>query len=259
LFRNLFCDKMLDDRLGDVSRPSTTGSALGDAAPAISAGETMLMSKQVQAGQSPSTWAKVGIDEPSNFASNHFHSIIVGKRGAFSWGRGTLGVLGHGGEDDEDRPRLIKELEGRPLDVVSCGAYHSGAVTADGLLYLWGWEPLDTPDEGVIETTFATIPRPVSVDVGISITGVACGCFATAAWDAYGRLYTWGKGESGQLGHGDLLSTALPRPVDALQGVRTAHVAFGGVATETQLHTGFMLVLSSSGALFSCGSPVCNW
>jgi len=204
-----------------------------------------------------SAWAHVHIDDPVAFASNHFHSLAVGRRGVFSWGRGTLGVLGHGGEEDEDRPRLIEKLEGRLLDSVSCGTYHSAVVTAEGKLYVWGWDALDTAEEGVIETSFATLPRPVALGVGMRVAGVSCGCFATAAWDVGGKLFTWGRGDSGQLGHGSTDSVAHPRPVEALRSTRTAQVVFGGLATESA-HTGFMLVRSSSGMLFSCGSDACG-
>ena len=85
--------------------------------------------------------------------------------------------------------------------------------------------------------------------------GVACGCFATAAWDQNGQLYTWGRGGCGQLGHGTYDSVALPRPVESLVGVHVSQVAFGGIQSH-EGHTGFMLVCSSSGAAFSCGSPV---
>lgn len=30
---------------------------------------------------------------------------------------------------------------------------------------------------------------------------------------AGGKVFTWGRGNSGQLGHGDILNTSLPKPL----------------------------------------------
>lgn len=213
----------------------------------------LILATQSDATSPPAAWTRVHVAGPTNLACGHFHYIAIGQAGVYAWGRGPLGVLGHGGEDDEARPRIVDVLAGEAISSVSAGPYHSAAVTSDGRLFMWGWMPF-APTATGMEETFSRVPRQISLDGAVRVNGIACGCFATAAWDARGQLFTWGRSDSGQLGHGADTSAASPRPVEALIGVRVAQVAFGGVQTAEE-NTGFMLVRSEAGVLFSCGSP----
>lgn len=42
-----------------------------------------------------------------------------------------------------------------------------------------------------------------------------------------GTLYSWGSGRHGQLGHGNLVSEPLPKPIEYLQGIRIVDAACG--------------------------------
>jgi hypothetical protein len=46
---------------------------------------------------------------------------------------------------------------------------------------------------------------------------VSCGYYHTACISDDGMLYTWGCGEDGQLGHGDLVNSIIPRLVKGLR------------------------------------------
>lgn len=215
----------------------------------------LLLAIQTEEGTPPNEWRRANVDALSQLACSHYHSVALGKDGTtFSWGRGPYGVLGHGSEDDEPRARPIAALKGERVQSVAAGPYNSAALTADGKVLLWGWHPLATLEEGVIQETFHSTPVRVAVPLHTRIIGAACGCFGVAVWDDRGRVYTWGRGDSGQLGHGTLESVALPRPIEALEGVTIDQCAFGGNDVEGE-HTGFLLLASTSGALFSCGSP----
>ena len=100
------------------------------------------------------------------------------------------------------------------------------------------------------------MPRPVSGELGaVRVAGIACGSYATAAWDGGGQLFTWGRAGAGQLGHGSTsVDEPSPRTVEALEGVRIVQVAFGGQQLGGE-HTGFMMARSYAGVLYSCGSP----
>ena len=213
----------------------------------------MILATQSDAMTPPAAWTRVHVKSPMSLGCGHFHYLAIAKDGVYSWGRGPLGVLGHGGEDDEARPRLIDALASESIESVAAGPYHSAAITNDGRLYMWGWMPFAPTADGGMEETFSRVPRSISLDGATRVVGVACGCFATAAWDSRGQLYTWGRSTSGQLGHGGDTAVASPRPVEALLGVRVAQVAFGGVQTSGE-NTGFMLVRSEAGVVFSCGS-----
>lgn len=219
----------------------------------------LLVTTQTEQEAPPAEWYRAYVEAPSQLACSHYHSVAVGKDGAVSsWGRGPLGVLGHGSEADEVTPKRLRALDGEQVVTVAAGPYNSAAVTADGKCLVWGWQPLSTLEEGIIDETFSTVPVhiPIPITMTRRVIGVSCGCFALCTWDADGRVYTWGRGDSGQLGHGTMDSFALPRPIEALSGVAIDQCTFGGVVEgDEQAHTGFLLLASTSGALFSCGNP----
>ena len=181
-------------------------------------------------------------------ACSHFHTLALDMSGnVYSWGRGALGLLGQGCELDLAAPRRIDEL--KAIVAVGAGPYQSAAVDAGGSVLVWGWA-LDA--DGVAETYHM---RPVpqrGLPPTAQIVGVACGAYAAAAWDSAGVLYTWGRGGSGQLGHGAFADEPTPRAVAALSSVRAAAACFGGMEMA-ETHTGFLLVRTAKGALYSCG------
>ena len=76
--------------------------------------------------------------------SSHYHHLALSSDGeVFSWGRGTLGLLGHGDEELVTAPTRIVAL--RAVRAVACGPYHSAALCEDGQLLMWGWSPLELP------------------------------------------------------------------------------------------------------------------
>lgn len=81
----------------------------------------------------------------------------------------------------------------------------------------------------------------VAAGEGVRALAVSDAC--TAAVTSEGRLYTWGSGRSGQLGHGDVLPAPAPRLVRGLGWPRVRVVAVsagphhtGAVAADGRLY-----------------------
>uniref|UniRef100_A0A6N2NIF6 Rubredoxin-like domain-containing protein n=1 Tax=Salix viminalis TaxID=40686 RepID=A0A6N2NIF6_SALVM len=70
-----------------------------------------------------------------------------------------------------------------------------------------------------------------------SISTLACGGAHAIALTSVGKVFTWGRGTTGQLGHGEMLNSLHPKPV-------ITHVSAGWS------HSGFV---SDIGLLFTCG------
>ncbi len=110
----------------------------------------------------------------------------------YMWGENTSGQLGDGTTATNNKPTLV-DMENLKVIQVSCGEYHTGAITTEGELYMWGsyWKG---PGED------CKIYKPISFMKDIS--QVSCASSHTGAVAADGKLYMWGYNEDGQLGDG---------------------------------------------------------
>ncbi|KAF7809182.1 ultraviolet-B receptor UVR8 isoform X1 [Senna tora] len=78
-----------------------------------------------------------------------------------------------------------------------------------------------------------------------AISSLACGGAHVIALTSAGKVLTWGRGNSGQLGQGELTNHVLyPKPVTSLDSFFITHVSAGWS------HSGFV---SDNGCLFTCG------
>lgn len=107
---------------------------------------------------------------------------------------------------------------------------HSGAISTQGELYLWGAGAFGeylTPQR---ITGFKTALKRVSIGNGF-------GC----ATDTKGNIYSWGHNNHGELGSGDYESRLHPKQIPSLDGKRVTSVACGGsfvIALGNTLHYG---------------------
>lgn len=70
-------------------------------------------------------------------------------------------------------------------------------------------------------------PRLVDTLIGKMPRQVSCGGFHTAVVTENGRLYTFGGGEHGQLGHSDRVNKHKPTLVQALEGIFVSQITCG--------------------------------
>ena len=153
------------------------------------------------------------------------HSIAVTEAGdVYSWGSSDHGQLGHGDERDSATPKLIKSLvlvkalQSRVMRSVVCGLRASFAVTDSGQLYHWGAVNLsnDADNNGSGGTECLLRPTLMTRLYQENIRQVSCVGEHTAAVAHSGKLYTWGLGKDGRLGHGDFGNRAHPEVVRTL-------------------------------------------
>ncbi|CAL1370614.1 unnamed protein product [Linum trigynum] len=191
------------------------------------------------------------------------HAALVTRHGEiFSWGQGLGGRLGHGKEVDVPLPTLIDGLSGMNVDVIACGEYHTCAVTLSGDLYTWGDGTHNYGLLGHGSEVSHWVPKRVSGNIEATyVSSVSCGSWHTAAVTSSGQLFTFGDGTFGTLGHGDRISTSVPREVESLRGMRVKKVACGlwhtaVVAEEviTDPLSGEVSAGPSSGKLFTWGN-----
>ncbi|CAA6668127.1 unnamed protein product [Spirodela intermedia] len=129
---------------------------------------------------------------------------------------------------DFSHPQLIESLAIYNIDYVVCGEHHSCAISVSGDLYTWGNDNLHVGFLGHGTDVAIGFPKRVSSPLeGFQVLYVACGSWHSALVTFSGRLYTFGDGTFGVLGHGDRESIAYPREVESLNGLKTIKVACG--------------------------------
>lgn len=143
-------------------------------------------------------------------------------------------------------PVPVVELEGERVVQVAAGESHSGApprrlaaapralrepltsprrvppppppaaLTNQGLLYTWGAGAYGRLGHGDEED--AALPRVVDSLRAVPLRAVACGGFHTLVIALSGRLYAFGGGQHGKLGHGDAGNRGVPMVVENILG-----------------------------------------
>lgn len=157
------------------------------------------------------------------------HAALVTRQGeVFTWGEESGGRLGHGTAADTSQPRLVDTMAVCNLDTIACGEYHTCAISTAGDLFTWGDGTYRVGLLGHGTEVSHWIPKRVSGPLeGIQVLSVACGSWHSALTTSNGKVFTFGDGTFGVLGHGDRESVAYPKEVESLNGLRTITVACG--------------------------------
>ena len=117
------------------------------------------------------------------------YSIVI-----FSFsGRGDDGRLGHGDNGWKYVPRITQSLAGQVVIQVTCGSYHTAAVSGNGDLFTWGGGMYGKLGHGN-EMGHST-PKRVEALAGLAVSQIACGSRHTVAVVSNGALYSWGDKE----------------------------------------------------------------
>lgn len=129
-----------------------------------------------------------------------------------------------------------------PKEVVAGNGF-SVVVTEEGVVYSWGSGEFGRL--GYCDTRRQTHPRQISDLRPNKILKVALGSYHACAISDQGAVFTWGRGNSGQLGRGNVMNEDSVRQVSALQDEKIIDVACG------EAHT---CVLTESGEVYTWGA-----
>ena len=196
-------------------------------------------------------------DEVASVACGDSHGVLITASGrVFAFGGNEWSQLGLGNDSRTSRPVLVTALKDKRIVAAACGRNHTLFATDIGTLYAAGCneEGQLGVELGPTEGNIARRPTPLTAlpthdgNVGASgqpLAGLACGAEHSAVLTSDGRLFTWGCGSSGQLGHGSTKGENTPRAVK----VKSCKTPLTSVACG-YYHTA---CIDSSGRLFTWG------
>jgi alpha-tubulin suppressor-like RCC1 family protein len=148
-------------------------------------------------------------------SSGGSHSCAVTSAAvAYCWGANEFGQLGIGSASLSTRvPTAVLSAVG--FSQVDAGTSHTCAVaTPSQQSYCWGSNADGELGDGVpFRPGLAGPATPAPVRLIPRVRSISAGANNSCAIDATGLAWCWGRNDLGQLGIGNVTSTAFPRPV----------------------------------------------
>ncbi|XP_015579305.1 PH, RCC1 and FYVE domains-containing protein 1 isoform X1 [Ricinus communis] len=151
--------------------------------------------------------------------------------------------------------KLFGPLDGITISKVACGEWHTAIVSLSGQLFTYGDGTFGVLGHGSLQSV--SHPKEVASLRGLSVKSVACGSWHTAAivdiiadrfkFNAVGgKLFTWGDGDKGRLGHSDMEKKLVPTCVAKLVDYDFIRVSCGRMLTVALTNTGKVYTMGSS-------------
>mmetsp|Transcript_71979 Transcript_71979/g.153956 ORF Transcript_71979/g.153956 Transcript_71979/m.153956 type:complete len:988 (-) Transcript_71979:194-3157(-) len=180
------------------------------------------------------------------------HSVAVSEKGqVFTWGAADMGQLGHGPTDDKEvhetaycpktgssftyvpKPTVVMGLFGKRVIAkkVSCCNFSTAILSDLGHIFTWGnntdgqcGQGQKCPDHKLVyvdphmaRTAMQALMFPRKIEASTAFKTVVCGGYHMLAIDKDNRVWSWGQGMWGKLGHGDQRSMYDPQLVDTMK------------------------------------------
>lgn len=207
------------------------------------------------------THSTVPVTTPTRISTNYFNGkvttiaagynfsmAITDKGTLYTWGINTYGELGIGNVVSKGIPQEISLSE--KVTAISAGWESAMILTASGKVYVCGYGGYGEMGDGtytVYNRTFKQVPNIYKSDdpvVQISNDG-----YHMLALTENGTLWSWGKGDRGELGNAARLNENIPQNITSL-------VPLNSSETIVQIDAGYedMAVLTDTGRLLACGT-----
>jgi len=129
----------------------------------------------------------------------------------------------------------------------------NSALSNNGKLYTWGQQGYGELGLG---TTTQTYDTPQEVQLPFNETGTIVNAALTAqqgyALTSTGNLYSWGRGSTGTLGHGDTANQSTPKKVAAFNGTVSEMIL--GIENGQRVNDRATIVKLTNGEYWACGA-----
>ncbi|KAM7156635.1 E3 ISG15--protein ligase HERC5 isoform 2-T2 [Molossus nigricans] len=143
---------------------------------------------------------------------------------------------------EHERPQCI--LQEKCIIQITCGDYHSLALSKGGELFAWGQNSHGQLGIGRIFDSTST-PQIVKHLSGVPLAQISAGKAHSMALSISGNMYSWGRNDFGQLGLGHTDNEDFPSLIESLDSQKVEFLACGGSHTA---------LLTKDGLLFTFGA-----
>jgi RCC1 and BTB domain-containing protein len=138
----------------------------------------------------------------NDISCGHLHSIVLTQTGeVYAFGYNNRGELGVGNNTNQLIPTLVNGFNSEKIIAISCGTYHSLALTESGQLYSWGFNSVNQLGDGT--NANRNTPTKVSLAEEVIVKKIVCGKSHSLALSNMGEIYAFGNNTCGQLGIGN--------------------------------------------------------
>jgi len=204
----------------------------------------------------------------ATFSAGWRHAGAVSTDGhVYTWGSADHGCLGHGNADFLTVPKRVEyfinasqgknpgqeNFEGS-ICQISCGGMHTGVLTTDGSVFMFGLNNKMQCGQRAKNQTFLPSKLNLStLDPSETVAQLFCGRQHSMLLTQNGAVYSWGCNKFYQLGCSDAKVVGFPKLVELLNGSRTIQEC-----VKLSLGWDHTLALTALGYLIGWGSNAYN-
>jgi alpha-tubulin suppressor-like RCC1 family protein len=145
------------------------------------------------------------------------HSLALTSNGkVYAWGSNEFGQIGSERDNEfQLTPIKIEELDEEFIVAISCGLYHSLALTENGRVYSWGYNKLKQLGFGNIIAL--NVPKLLKIrdsnKSNVIIIRISCGSNYSLLLSSDGDIYAFGCNNCGQLGNNCFQNQNIPTKI----------------------------------------------
>ena len=181
-------------------------------------------------------------------AASPVYTIALTESGLlYTWGMGERGSLGHGNERDIHTPKLVEALQAMRVVGVAASVKYGLARTDAGRLFQWGalGNRAISAEIASADPNCLLVPTLVTALQAVKVVDMEAGSSFSLALSDAGRVYSWGYGADGRLGHGSPAhQLTAPTMIEALEPHKIVSVK----------GCDHCLAISDAGRVFSWGA-----
>ncbi len=165
-----------------------------------------------------------------------YHSLTLTTSGeVYAWGWNDSGLIGNGSHENQLLPMILDGFDGEVVKSISCGSFHSLALTESGRVFSWGWN--ESGQLGIGSHLDSNTPKLIEIDV--KIEKISSGYSHSLLLSCDGDIYVFGDNNFGQLGiedEGKQLSPIIRNDWNKFKDIASLYTTSAAISKENKTY-----------------------